>query len=115
MNTTPKKLALAIGGSLALSIASTTLHAAENPFTAKSLASGYMVAENTANKMKDGKCGAGKCGASMKPAAEKAKEAVTSAEKTKAAASGADKTKEAACGADKTKEGKCSADMKKNM
>lgn len=105
MNTTPKKLALAIGGSLALSIASTALHAAENPFTAKSLASGYMVAENTADKMKDGKCGAGKCGASKKPAAEKTKEGKCST----------DKAKEAACGADKTKEGKCSADMKKDM
>lgn len=115
MNTTPKKLALAIGGSLALSIASTALQAAENPFTAKSLASGYMVAENTTEKMKDGKCGAGKCGASMKPAAEKAKDATTSGEKSKDAASGADKTKEAGCGANKTKEGKCSADMKKDM
>lgn len=105
MNTTPKKLALAIGGSLVLSIASTALHAAENPFTAKSLATGYMVAENTAEKMKDGKCGAGKCGASKKSAAEKAKGAATESEKTK----------EAACGADKTKEGKCSADMKKDM
>jgi uncharacterized low-complexity protein len=105
MNTTQKKLALAIGGSLALSIASTALHAAENPFAAKSLAAGYMVAENTAEKMKDGKCGAGKCGASTKAASEKAKEAAASK----------DKAKEAACGADKTKEGKCSADMKKDM
>lgn len=105
MNTTHKKLALAIGGGIALSIAASAVHAAENPFAAKSLASGYMVAENSADKMKDGKCGAGKCGASKKPAADKAQEGKSSA----------DKAKEAACGADKTKEGKCSADMKKDM
>jgi uncharacterized low-complexity protein len=105
MNTTQKKLALAIGGAFALSIAATAVNAAENPFAAKSLASGYQVAENTAEKAKDGKCGAGKCGAEKKAAAEKAKEGKCSA----------DKAKEAACGADKTKEGKCSADMKKDM
>lgn len=115
MNTSNKKLALAIGGAFALSIAASAVHAAENPFAAKTLSSGYQVAENTAEKMKDGKCGAGKCGASKKAAAEKAKEGSCSAEKTKEGKCSADKMKEGSCSAEKTKEGKCSADMKKDM
>ena len=60
-------------------------HAAENPFGAKSMSSGYMqLAE--ADKAKEGKCGEGKCGASKK------KEG---------------KCGEGKCGADKKKEGKC--------
>lgn len=65
MNTSTKALALAVGGAFALSIAATTVSAASNPFTAKSLSSGYMVAEAD-TKMKDGKCNTGKCSANKK-------------------------------------------------
>jgi uncharacterized low-complexity protein len=111
MNTTNKKLALAIGGAFALSMAATAVHAAENPFAAKTLSSGYQVA-GLSEKMPDGKCGAGKCGASKKAAAEKAKEGSCSAHKSKEGSCSADKAKEGSCSADKAKEGKCSADMK---
>ncbi len=65
MNKSTKALALAVGGAFALSIAATTVNAASNPFTAKSLSSGYMVAEADM-KMKDGKCNTGKCSANKK-------------------------------------------------
>jgi len=90
MNTTQKTIALAIGGAFALSIATTTVNAAENPFSAKTLSSGYQVADNHDTKMKDGKCGEGKCGESMKKDA-------------------AAKAKDGKCG-----EGKCGESMKKD-
>lgn len=49
-----KPLAMALGATLAASMASTAL-SAENPFTSQSLESGYKV-------MAEGKCGEGKCG-----------------------------------------------------
>lgn len=69
MTTTTKVLALAVSGAFALSIAATTVNAASNPFAAKSLSSGYMVAEAD-TEMKDSKCGTGtgKCSASKKKA-----------------------------------------------
>ena len=36
--------------------------AAENPFALSGLSSGYQVADGHMDKMKDGKCGEGKCG-----------------------------------------------------
>lgn len=120
MNNTQKTIALAIGGAFALSVASTTINAAENPFAVKSLSSGYQVVDAKDTKAMDGKCGAGKCGASMKKmdkakegacSAEKAKEGACSAEK-KAGASATDKAKEGACGAEKMKEGACGAEKK---
>ncbi|MDP3742808.1 MAG: hypothetical protein Q8Q76_00495 [Methylotenera sp.] len=120
MNNTHKTIALTIGSAFALSIAATTVNAAENPFTVKSLSSGYQVADHHETKTKDGKCGAGKCGASMKKV-DKAKEGSCSAEKMKdgscnaekkAGASATDKAKEGACSAEKMKEGSCSADKK---
>ncbi len=66
MNKTQKTIALAIGGAFALSIVPTSVNAASNPFTAKSLSSGYQVADaemKTDMKAKDGKCSTGKCGA----------------------------------------------------
>lgn len=99
MNNTKKSIALAITGAFALSIAATTVNAAENPFAAKSLASGYQVADNSEGKMKDGKCATGKCGASKKAAMEKAAAA---------------KAKEGKCSADKMKEGACSSEMRKD-
>ncbi len=85
MKTSNKTIALALSGAFALSIAATSINAAENPFAIKSLSSGYQVADHH-EKMKDGKCGEGKCGAEMKK------------EMT-----------------DKTHDGKCGAEMKKEM
>lgn len=49
-----KPLAMALGATLAASVA-TNVMAAENPFSSQSLESGYKV-------MAEGKCGEGKCG-----------------------------------------------------
>ncbi len=105
MNNTQKTLALLVGGAFAASITTTTL-AAENPFAMKTLASGYMVAD-AHEKMKDGKCGTGKCGAGMKKKAEKAKEGACSAEKAAEGKCSAEKAAEGKCSAEKAKEGSC--------
>ena len=105
MNTTTKALALAVSGAFALSIAATTANAASNPFTAKSLSSGYMIAEAD-TKMKDGKCSTGKCGANKHKHQDemKAAEGKCSAEM---------KAAEGKCSAEKkAAEGKCSAEKK---
>jgi uncharacterized low-complexity protein len=88
-STSAKAVALAVSSAFVLSVGVTTVNAAENPFAIKSLSSGYQVADNHADKAKDGKCGEGKCGAEMKK-------------------EGADKAKDGKCG-----EGKCGAEMKK--
>ena len=95
MKASSKTLSLVIGSAFAATVATASVHAAENPFAAKSLASGYMVAENdkTDGKMKDGKCGTGKCSAERKKAMS-------------------DKAHEGSCSADKSKEGSCHADKK---
>ncbi len=99
MKTTNKTIALALSGAFALSIAATTVNAAENPFAIKALSSGYQVADADA-KAKDGKCGEGKCSAEMKK---------EMAEKNQAAADTTDtKAKDGKCG-----EGKCSANKAK--
>jgi len=116
MKTQNKALVMALGSAFAATLATAPMvHAAENPFAAKSLASGYMVAEadmaKDGEKMKDGKCGTGKCGASKKKMMkEKAKEGNCSAEM---------KDKEGNCSAEmkakadaKAKEGNCSGEMK---
>ena len=95
MKTSNKTIALALSGAFALSIAATTINAAENPFAIKSLSSGYQVADHH-EKMKDGKCGEGKCGAEMK--------------KEMGDKMHDDKMKDGKCG-----EGKCGAEMKKDM
>ena len=105
MNHTQKTIALAIGSAFALSIAATSVNAAENPFSIKPLASGYQVADNQTSKMKDGKCGAGKCGANMKKM-NKGKDS---------ACCHHNKAKDGSCSAEKMKEGACSAEMKKEM
>lgn len=96
MNVTKKSLALAVSGAFLLSVGAASVTAAENPFAIKSLSSGYQVADNHADKTKDGKCGEGKCG---KDKAEKMKDG---------------KCGEGKCGADKAekkmekaKDGKC--------
>jgi len=107
MKNTRTPIALAIGGAFALSIAASSVNAAENPFAAKSLASGYQVADN--HKTKDGKCATGKCGANKKKG-EKAGEGKCSAEMKEKEG----KCATGKCGAEmKTKEGKCSAEKTK--
>jgi uncharacterized low-complexity protein len=109
MSVTKKSLALMVGGAIAATAMVSSLNAAENPFNVKSLASGYMVADaGDAAKMKDGKCGTGKCGATKK----KTKEASCGAEKAKEGSCSANKAKEASCSAEKAKEGSCHSDKK---
>lgn len=109
MTTTTKALALAVSGAFALSIAATTVHAASNPFTAKSLSSGYMVAEAD-TKMKDGKCGTGKCSASKK----KAEAAAAAAAEKPAEMQPMEKSAEGSCKAGmKMQDGSCHADKAK--
>ncbi|MDP2154196.1 MAG: hypothetical protein Q8J66_11130 [Methylotenera sp.] len=108
MNKTHKTLSLAIGGALALSVAATTVNAAENPFALKSLASGYQVADAHDAKAADGKCGTGKCGT-----AEKAKEMKMKDGKCGTGKCGsAEKMKEGSCGGEKAKEGSCGGEKK---
>jgi uncharacterized low-complexity protein len=109
MKTSNKAVALAVTSAFVLSIGAATISAAENPFAIKSLSSGYQVADNHADKAKDGKCGEGKCGAEMKKdGAAKAKdgkcgEGKWGAEMKKDAA----KAKDGSCGHDKAKDGTC--------
>jgi uncharacterized low-complexity protein len=107
MNKTQKTISLAIGSAFALSIAATTVNAAENPFAMKSLSSGYQVAEHH-EKTKDGKCGTGKCGSSMKKEAE----GKCSADKAHEGKCGGDKATEGKCSAEKAHEGKCGGEKK---
>lgn len=110
MNTSQKTLALLVGGAFAASVATTTVHAAENPFAAKTLTSGYMVADASDSKMKDGKCSTGKCGASKK---KMEKEGSCSSDKAKDGSCSADKkSKEGSCSSDKMKDGSCHSDKK---
>ena len=87
-----------LGSSLAMAAFSGALQANENPFSATSLSSGYLVASN--DKMPEGKCGGdmkekkmdGKCGGDMK-----------------------EKKMDGKCGGDmkeKKMDGKCGEDMK---
>ena len=117
MTVSNKTLALAIGGAFLLSVGTASFAAGENPFAAKSLSSGYQVADADMKKMKDGKCGTGKCGANKKKAeaAAKAKEAEgkCSAEmKDKEGSCSAEMKDKAADATDKAAEGSCSAEMK---
>ena len=107
MNSTNTSLALAVAGAFTLSIGVTGAQAASNPFAIKSLSNGYQIADasadaststDTGNKIKDGKCSTGKCGANKKKAMAKEMK---------------EKAKEGNCSADmKTKDGSCSAEMK---
>lgn len=101
MKTSHKAVALAVTGAFALSIGVASVTAAENPFAIKSLSSGYQVADNHADKAKDGKCGEGKCGENMK----KAKDGKCGEGKC---GENMDKAKDGKCGAEKkAKDGKC--------
>ena len=106
-----KAVVLAVSGAFALSIGAATVQAASNPFAIKSLSSGYQVADNHADKAKDGKCGTGKCGATKKKTGEKAAEGKCSADGKCSAEMKkemSEKAKEGSCSA----EGRCSAEMK---
>jgi uncharacterized low-complexity protein len=107
MNKKHISIALALSSAFVASAATTTINASENPFAIKTLSSGYQVADHHEEKMKDGKCGTGKCGAE-----KKAQEASCGADKAKEGTCGTDKAKEGNCSADKMKEGSCSADKK---
>lgn len=104
MSNTQKSIVLALTSAFALSMATTTVNATNNPFAAKTLTQGYQVADSDM-KAKDGKCGTGKCGASK---SEKATEASCGKDKAAEGKCSAEKAKEGKCSADKAKEGKCS-------
>lgn len=88
-----KTTALAVG--TALAAVSLTSHAGlSNPFAAKTLDSGYQLAQAD-TKTQDGKCGEAKCGA------DKAKKGMSK-----------DKKADGSCGGDKKKDGGCGADKK---
>jgi len=80
------------------------VHAAGNPFAAKTLDAGYQVAQAD-TKAKDGKCGEGKCGGDKK--ATKAKDGKCGEGKC-GGDKKATKAKDGKCG-----EGKCGGDKKK--
>ena len=108
MNKTNKTIALALSGAFALSVAATTVNAAENPFAIKALSSGYLVAD-AGSKVKEGKCGEGKCSAEMK----KQMKAEADMKAKEGSCSGDMKAKEGSCHGDmKAKEGSCHGDMK---
>lgn len=102
-------VSLAIGSTIAAITLAPGVQAAENPFGANRLESGYQLAQAD-GKTKDGRCGGdkkmeAKCGADKKTA-----EAKCGAEKKKDASCGAaKKSSEAKCGADKKKDASCGA------
>ncbi|WKJ89467.1 hypothetical protein QZJ86_15785 [Methylomonas montana] len=110
INKTP--FAIAIGASLLPTLAGNIAQADSNPFALSELSSGYMLTAEAkpdqagADKMKDGACGEGKCGASMKKSTD-----------TKAATEGKCAGNKPAPAADKAADGKktegnCGANMK---
>lgn len=62
-------VSLAVGSAFAAIALSPVANAADNPFGANHLATGYQLAQ--ADKTKDGKCGEAKCGADKKAAEKK--------------------------------------------
>ena len=88
-------LSIALGTGFAVTLAANGLaNAAENPFAATELNSGYMVAAHHGDG--EGKCGEGKCGESKKDKEGKCGEGKCG-----------DKKSEGNCGAKSEKEGKC--------
>lgn len=136
--TKPRKpLALSIGAAVVGSAALTGVASGENPFELRDLPAGYLqIASNQAgqpgqaagtapasDKAMEGRCGEGKCGASMRSGAETTPAAADKAMEgrcgegkcgasmrsgAKAAPAAADKAMEGKCG-----EGKCGSSMKK--
>jgi uncharacterized low-complexity protein len=112
---TTKSIVATVGTAVLLGTGSMAM-AAENPFAAQSLTSGYQLAEM--DKAAEAKCGEGKCGADGKKEMRDGKKAMEEG-----------KCGEGKCGADGKKdmhegkameegkcgEGKCGADSKKKM
>jgi uncharacterized low-complexity protein len=97
-----KPVAAAVGVAFISSLAvSTTAVAADNPFEAADLDSGYMLAGG--EKAKEGKCGEGKCGG------EKGEEG-SCGEKGEEGCCGENKHAEGSCG-EKGEEGGCGENM----
>ena len=87
-NITP--IAAVVGAALVGGLSTANLaNAADNPFSATQLESGYMLLAGTEGKCGEGKCGEGKCGEGK---------------------CGSDKETEGKCGGDKEGEGKCGGD-----
>ncbi len=84
-------LAATFGAAVVASAMSIPAHAAENPFGATDLQSGYQLASD---KSAEGKCGEAKCGADK-------------ADKKAEGSCGGDKKGEGSCGGDKKGEGSC--------
>jgi uncharacterized low-complexity protein len=103
-----KPVAAAVGVAFVSSMAvSASAVAADNPFEATDLDSGYMLAGG--EKAEEGKCGEGKCGG------EKAKEGKCGGEKAEEGKCGegkcgGEKAEEGKCGGEKAEEGKCGGD-----
>ncbi|MEQ8258692.1 MAG: hypothetical protein RH947_00220 [Alcanivorax sp.] len=83
-------LAATLGAAFVASAMSIPAHAAENPFGATDLQSGYQLAGDH-SKDAEGKCGEGKCGGDKKGEGS----------------CGGDKKGEGSCGGDKKGEGSC--------
>ena len=101
-------LTIALGSAFA-AVASLPAQAVSNPFAAKSLDTGYQVAQADMKgdaKAKDGKCGEAKCGADKKM--DKKKDGKCGEGKCGADKKMDSKAKDGKCG-----EGKCGADKKK--
>lgn len=109
MKTQRSHLKLATGMTVAATFAlGSFAHAADNPFGMQKLGSGYQLAQaSTEGKKADGKCGEAKCGAAK--TADKKKDGQCGADKKKEASCGADKKKEGSCGGDKKKDASCGA------
>ncbi|MBD9357423.1 HvfA family oxazolone/thioamide-modified RiPP metallophore [Methylomonas albis] len=110
INKTP--FAIAIGASLLPTLAGNIALADNNPFALSELSSGYMLTaeakpEAGADKMKDGSCGEGKCGASMKKSTESKAATEGKCAGNKPATPAADKAADG-----KKMEGNCGANMK---
>ncbi|MDH3923757.1 MAG: hypothetical protein OET41_04040 [Xanthomonadales bacterium] len=95
-----KPVAAAVGVAFVSSMAvSTSAVAADNPFEATDLDSGYMLAGG--EKAEEGKCGEGKCGG------EKAEEGKGGEGKCGGEKAEEGKCGEGKCGGEKAEEGKC--------
>jgi uncharacterized low-complexity protein len=103
-----KPVAAAVGVAFVSSMAASSVAlAADNPFAATDLDSGYMLAGH--HKGEEGKCGEGKCGG------EKAEEGKCGGEKAEEGKCGegkcgGEKAEEGKCGGEKAEEGKCGGD-----
>ena len=69
------KTKFAIGASIIAGLSTGCSTTDSNPFAQKELSSGYMNEADSAAKVKEGKCGEGKCGGNMAEPVEKAKAA----------------------------------------